>query len=67
MLCLLGGYILIGAIYRYYFLGIHSIEVMPVLHKVLGLNFYAINNPTSISCCFGLGPDVLVLFKLSAL
>lgn len=27
ILCLLGGYILIGSIYRYYFLGIHSVEV----------------------------------------
>ncbi|XP_047086611.1 uncharacterized protein LOC124698135 [Lolium rigidum] len=29
MLCLFGGYILIGAIYRYYFLGIRSIEAIP--------------------------------------
>ncbi|KAG8096363.1 hypothetical protein GUJ93_ZPchr0013g36755 [Zizania palustris] len=27
ILCLIGGYILIGAIYRYHFLGIHSVEV----------------------------------------
>uniref|UniRef100_A0ACD5YLZ3 Uncharacterized protein n=1 Tax=Avena sativa TaxID=4498 RepID=A0ACD5YLZ3_AVESA len=31
ILCLLGGYILIGAIYRYYFLGIHSVEAIPNL------------------------------------
>ncbi|CAL4938972.1 unnamed protein product [Urochloa decumbens] len=31
ILSLLGGYILIGAVYRYYFLGIHSVEAIPNL------------------------------------
>ncbi|RLN41577.1 uncharacterized protein C2845_PM01G12120 [Panicum miliaceum] len=37
MLSLLGGYILIGAVYRYYFLGIHSVEAMPNLEFWIGL------------------------------
>ena len=32
-MCLLGGYILIGAVYRYYFLGIHSVEVKLVFQE----------------------------------
>ncbi|ONL97034.1 hypothetical protein ZEAMMB73_Zm00001d028783 [Zea mays] len=37
ILCLLGGYILIGAVYRYYFLGIHSVEAIPNLEFWIGL------------------------------
>ncbi|KAM3313864.1 hypothetical protein ACQJBY_033021 [Aegilops geniculata] len=37
ILCLLGGYILIGAIYRYYFLGIHSVEAIPNLEFWISL------------------------------
>ncbi|KAJ1297564.1 hypothetical protein BS78_01G386300 [Paspalum vaginatum] len=37
ILCLLGGYILIGAVYRYYFLGIHSAEAIPNLEFWIGL------------------------------
>jgi len=37
ILSLLGGYILIGAVYRYYFLGIHSVEAIPNLEFWIGL------------------------------
>ncbi|KAL6901915.1 hypothetical protein ACP4OV_004791 [Aristida adscensionis] len=37
IMCLLGGYILICAIYRYYFLGIHSVEAIPNLEFWVGL------------------------------
>jgi hypothetical protein len=37
ILCLLGGYILIGSIYRYYFLGIHSVEAIPNLEFWISL------------------------------
>ncbi|XP_040377777.1 uncharacterized protein LOC102717143 isoform X1 [Oryza brachyantha] len=35
--CLLGGYILSGAVYRYYFLGIHSVEAIPNLEFWISL------------------------------
>ncbi|XP_078160292.1 autophagy-like protein [Carex rostrata] len=37
VICLLGGYILIGTVYRFFFLGIHSIEAIPNLEFWISL------------------------------
>lgn len=63
-MCLLGGYILIGAIYRYYFLGIHSVEVKLVLHKYH--IHVMLNSAQLLSCSLNSEPFEGV-FGLSAL